>query len=199
MKNYSQNNEQEIILSFFNGRAGRFLDIGAHDGETLSNTRALVQIGWNGVLVEPHPVHFYKLWELYGGRMGITLVNAAVDSSNNGLVELKFNYEGPAYSSTLSPDKAKEFAANDYRKSFFVPVCGVSELERFGPFNFISLDVEGMEIPILGSAEILLLGCDLICVEFCPKTKPTILNQLQALGFSRIIGETPENIIAARP
>lgn len=195
--NYSQNNEQEVITEFFNGRLGRFLDVGAHDGVSLSNTRALFELGWNGVLVEPNPVHFIKLWELYGGDTRAVLVNAAVDACNKGLVELKYNYEGPAYSSTLNPDKAIEFKANDYSKSFYVSVCGVRELEDFGPFDFVSIDVEGMEIPILANSESILSGASLLCVEFCPKTKETIETQIRGHGF-RITHQTPENLIAER-
>lgn len=194
---YSQNNEQEVILRHFNGKVGRFLDIGAHDGQSLSNTRALFESGWSGVLVEPSPIHFIKLWELYGGNQDIVLVNAAVDSCNKGLVELKYNYEGPAYSSTLNPDKAIEFKANDYSKSFYVSVCGIRELEDFGPYDFVSIDVEGMEIPILANAVDLLYVTELVCVEFCPKTKETIKIQLNGLGFN-IIHQTPENLLAER-
>ena len=39
---YSQNNEQDIILQYFGNRKGFFLDIGANDGITLSNTYALL-------------------------------------------------------------------------------------------------------------------------------------------------------------
>jgi hypothetical protein len=48
---YSQNNEQEIILNFFNGRIGRYLDIGAFDGVSMSNTLALVELGWQGTAI----------------------------------------------------------------------------------------------------------------------------------------------------
>lgn len=201
MNHYSQNDEQEFILKFFASISpylvGRFLDIGAHDGESLSNTRALALAGWSGVLVEPHPVHFHKLWQLYGGNPNKVLVNGAVDACNKGLVEFKFNYEGPAYSSTLSPEKAVEFCANDYSKSFFVPVCGVRELIRFGPFDFISLDVEGMEIPILGNGGELWWKASLMCVETCPKSKSAIISQLKAFGFE-VVKETPENLLVAR-
>ena len=45
--NYSQHNEQEIILNFFNGRIGRYLDIGAFDCVDMSNTLALAELGWH--------------------------------------------------------------------------------------------------------------------------------------------------------
>lgn len=63
MQDYSQNKEQTIILKYFEGQLGYFLDIGGNDGETLSNTRALAQLGWRGVLVEPAEIAYKKLAE----------------------------------------------------------------------------------------------------------------------------------------
>jgi hypothetical protein len=57
---YSQNNEQEIILNFFNGRIGRYLDIGAFDGVAASNTLALAELGWQGTVIEPSPWVFKR-------------------------------------------------------------------------------------------------------------------------------------------
>ena len=58
---YSQNNEQDIIMQYFIGNRGTFLDIGANDGVTLSNTYALQQAGWGGVLVEPSEEAFNRI------------------------------------------------------------------------------------------------------------------------------------------
>ncbi len=67
---YSQNNEQEIILSYFKDKIGTFLDCGANDGETFSNVRALALKGWKGVLIEPHPEAFKRLKKLYPRNRG---------------------------------------------------------------------------------------------------------------------------------
>jgi hypothetical protein len=48
---YSQNKEEEVILNYFNGHVGTFVDLGANDGITFSNTRALAERGWKGVLI----------------------------------------------------------------------------------------------------------------------------------------------------
>lgn len=61
MKDYSQNNEQAIILKYFGSQRGTVLDIGANDGITLSNSRALIELGWSAVLVEPAEIAFRKL------------------------------------------------------------------------------------------------------------------------------------------
>lgn len=68
MKDYSQSGEQKIILDYF-GYPDKIrglkdpcaLDIGANDGVLLSNSRALVELGWNAVLVEPAEIAFRKL------------------------------------------------------------------------------------------------------------------------------------------
>lgn len=59
---YSQNDEEAIILKHLSRlKGGTFLDIGANDGVTFSNTRCLWDLEWGGVLVEPDPVAFRAL------------------------------------------------------------------------------------------------------------------------------------------
>ena len=43
---YSQNEEEKYILEAIGEQVGIFLDIGAYDGETRSNTLALVEREW---------------------------------------------------------------------------------------------------------------------------------------------------------
>lgn len=50
----AQFGEDRILWQVFRGRtSGYFIEIGAYDGYTLSNTYFLEQMGWNGLLVEP--------------------------------------------------------------------------------------------------------------------------------------------------
>ncbi len=58
---YSQNNEEKFILEHFKNRKGKFLDIGAYDGKTFSNTFALVELGWSGLEIEASPINFVNL------------------------------------------------------------------------------------------------------------------------------------------
>ena len=54
MKDYSQTGEQQVIFDYFGPEfKGTFLDIGANDGVTFSNTYGLSLKGWRGVCVEP--------------------------------------------------------------------------------------------------------------------------------------------------
>jgi hypothetical protein len=72
MNKYSQFDEQDAILAAFGlqpwqtnlspgNTDGRFLDLGAWDPITFSNTRALVELGWSGVMIEPSPGPFLEL------------------------------------------------------------------------------------------------------------------------------------------
>lgn len=56
---FSQNQEDSILARFFgNQRQGTFVDIGAHDGITYSNTYLFERRGWQGICVEPNPQTF---------------------------------------------------------------------------------------------------------------------------------------------
>ena len=58
MKDYSQNGEQTHILHYFDVMGierGHLVDLGAGDGRTMSNTRALLDKGWTGTLLDGDP------------------------------------------------------------------------------------------------------------------------------------------------
>ena len=76
---YSQSGEENAILAAVmdKGYPCTFLDIGAFDGVTYSNTRALALAGWKGVLVEPSPRNFAALRENYKD-IKAQLVNVAL-------------------------------------------------------------------------------------------------------------------------
>ena len=57
----SQHGEELVIWEFFAGqRCGFFVEIGAYDGVTFSNTYLLEAAGWNGILVEANPRRFQE-------------------------------------------------------------------------------------------------------------------------------------------
>jgi len=72
----SQHGEDVFLWNYFaNKKKGFFVEIGAHDGVTFSNTYWLEAVGWTGVLVEPNP----KLAEMAKiSRPYSKVVNAAI-------------------------------------------------------------------------------------------------------------------------
>src|SRR6185295_17516271 len=66
MKFFSQIGQDRFLLeNFFRGkRGGVFVDVGAYDGEQLSNTLFYERtMGWTGLCIEPLPSAFAKLKE----------------------------------------------------------------------------------------------------------------------------------------
>jgi FkbM family methyltransferase len=63
MKFYSQFGQDQFLYEnyFKNKDTGYFVDIGAHDGITCSNSYFFEQIGWDGICFEPMPKIFLEL------------------------------------------------------------------------------------------------------------------------------------------
>ena len=60
---YSQSGQDAYVISHFkNKRNGTFIDIGANDGISLSNTYYLEkELGWSGICFEPIPDIFSRM------------------------------------------------------------------------------------------------------------------------------------------
>lgn len=171
---YSQHNEQEFILARA-PRTGTFLDIGAWHPTKFSNTRALYERGWSGVLVEPSPGPFLTLLRAccncgltpndeYGTRQIIPCSNCGTlkrygDDANLKLVLASVGVDAAlstlhvsddAYS-TLDDQEAEKWKheANYYGK-IFVPQLTIDQLiSQFGPFHFVNIDAEGLSVDLL--------------------------------------------------
>ena len=76
---YSQNNEEAVLLEFFGDKTdGTFLEIGAFHPTRFSNTRALIERGWSGVMVELSPYGLVDLVEAYKDNSRVRIVAGAV-------------------------------------------------------------------------------------------------------------------------
>jgi FkbM family methyltransferase len=212
MKQYSQNNEQQIILNYFANHKPHtkaMLDVGAFDGEIFSNTRALMQSdsGWTGVFAEPSSFCFAKLLKLYEQEpRRVKMLNAAVVSENklqeNSLLTF---YDFPNSTvSSIAENHTKKYGyeekneAGDIIKPYkiYIGQIGLKYiLETFGPFDFINIDVEGQ------SAELALQDwfnprhymCKLLCIEHDGK-QDLIANKFAEFGY-KTFGLNAENII----
>lgn len=59
---FGQQGEDKILYELFREQVkGFYVDVGASDGVTFSNTYIFEQMGWDGICVEPHPDEFAKL------------------------------------------------------------------------------------------------------------------------------------------
>jgi len=223
MKDYSQSGEQKIILDYFKAPrwtklTGTFLDIGANDGCTLSNTYALAQNGWRGVLVEPSPAAFAKLLDLYAPsvygqtqnlsqlKTGFaTLVRAAI-TDKNGPVDFydsgtHLKKGDVALLSTTRPEEMGRWkkSGEQFTKTTVRGITFETLMKETGErqFDFISIDAEGMDYEILKQIDLKSVGCQLLCVEYNAKDAAKFIAYAREAGMG-LLHRNYENLLFCR-
>jgi FkbM family methyltransferase len=199
-RSWSQNNEQEIIVAELNRlkvTSGRFLDIGAWDGQTLSNTYYLTELGWSGVCVEGSPTVFPGLLKIHGSNPKITLVNAVVEVTGHRLAEW-FDSNGDAVS-TISPAHMTKWSSAVKFTSFWVFTTPMRLLfDNFGHnFDLINIDVEGTNLGLFNALPWPQLNATkVVCVEHDGHNHE-MEQTASKWGFHRV-GFNSENLILSR-
>jgi FkbM family methyltransferase len=198
---YSAADEERVIAEYFGKAPGRFLDVGAYDGRTASNTRALLDNGWSGVAVEPHPAVFLRLRQEVQ-EYPVVCVNTALGRSEG--IGCFYHWYGPgnaAASSTFdraARDEAIEVRELPPAEQMYLPVTSVAAFLRVfeGPYDLVSIDAEGMDHLILAELPVAALGVRLICVEYRAR-RDEFLAWATHHGYS-VLWENDCNIIFER-
>lgn len=178
-KYQSQNNETKIALKYFKGRIGTILDIGANTGYFLSNSYDLIQKGWDCIAIEPSSV-FEDLKRLHKGNRKVKCHNVAIGRTKG---KLKFFESGAhvkggddkALVSTAVPKEMDRWKEVDFTETE-VDVIPFNEFMAENGYDglkidYISLDVEGMEMEILEQINLKFWGVDLLCIEWNGKNE----------------------------
>jgi FkbM family methyltransferase len=173
MTYYSQFEQDKFIYeNYFKDKIdGYFVDIGAHDGITLSNSKFFEEIGWKGVCIEPNP----KIFELLKLNRTNKCIMKAI-SNKTGTAQFFQIINGPDMLSGLVDDftqSAIERINNDINSIPEEPEYDYIEVE-LDTFNniidqtkidFLSLDTEGNELKILQSINFDKFDINAITVE----------------------------------
>lgn len=204
---YSQGLEEQVIIDFFGSYVGTFLDIGANDGITLSNTYQLAINKWSGVCIEPSPIAFDKLVNIHKptkDNFGIYCFQYAIGNENK---QVKFYSSGSHLTendsdllSTINLSDKEKWASTTDFKEIEVDMITFGDLMKFSPyksFDFISIDAEGNDISILNQIDLNFLGCKLLCIEHNGdyKTLKLIIEICSKYGLTKQLLKNTENII----
>ena len=167
---YSQSGEDIIIDDLFQNLKGTnktYLDIGANDPVICNNTYLLYKKGWRGVLVEPDPA----MCEIVKSkRPGDTILNIGIGLSNENNAPF-YLFPGRLNTwSTFSQEEAaiRETASGLKAKKITVQLKTINNiLEQYFSIcpNFVSIDVEGLDLDILKSLDFNRFRPDVFCVE----------------------------------
>lgn len=165
---YSQNNEQDVILGYFgNHYIGTFLDLGCNDGLTFSNTRALGLRGWSGTLVDASEKATTLAKSVYKDNDRVEVVNVAIAPYKGFITfyESGTHLGGQDVSlvSTVIESEKQRWTKEKFTE-VQVPCDTVKAIINGCTFDFINIDIEGMDFEVLTQIDLTDVKC--VCVEY---------------------------------
>lgn len=188
---YSQYGQDKWVIEQLlpDMRKGVFVDIGANDGITLSNTYLLEKRGWTGLAIEPIPTIYERLVKnrkciIINGciseKSGKSLFRLVLGELNmlSGLVD---EYD-PRHLERIKRDMVsvggdfKDIEVNCYNFNELLNNQGISHID------YLNIDVEGGEYKILNSIDFDRVKISVIGVENNYKN-PMIPKLLMNKGF----------------
>jgi FkbM family methyltransferase len=189
---YGQHGEDYLLWHFFDfKRTGSFLDIGAHDGVSLSNTKSFEEQGWTGICVEPSP-SVYALCR----QVRRCVVHAACVGGPDRHVVLRVDCSG--LFAGINIDEAHVERSYQMRDggdpqlySVEVPAIRAAELIQPDdpPIDFASVDIEGTEIDALRGLELGRNQPRVLVVEALTDTAREALDNYLG-GFGYMLGRS---------
>lgn len=182
-------NLDEIYEKYFGYPSkGYFVEVGAYDGEFVSNTSFLADHGWQGLYIEPIYDFYLKCLKRHQNN-DVTVANVAI-----GLEEgEKEIFKGDTLS-TLSEDQVNRYLEIDWAQhiSFSKTVCDQMRLDTLMKkievpknFDILVVDVEGKESEVFKTFELDVWKPKMLIVELED-------NHESFQKYSELIGEIKE-------
>ena len=171
MNYYSQFKQDEFVNEniFKNKPIGTFVDIGAHDGQTFSNSLFFEELGWSGICIEPNP----DIFTILSSNRKCKCVNLAVSDKTGNASFFQIN-SGPDMLSGLADEYTQnsisriydEMKSNPNAFSYIdVQTDTFNNIVDFIDIDFLSIDTEGNELKILQSIDFNKYNIRVISVE----------------------------------
>jgi len=170
-------------------RNGYFVEFGALGGINVSNTYLLEQLGWKGIVAEPHPSFKEHLKKNRSCNKSFD----AVYSQSNLDLEFKVIKGMPARSALMTTERSYDIDSAVNEKQFElinVKTISLTDLliKHKAPktIQFISIDTEGSEYEILSRFDFNKFQFCSICVEYGDEvTRNNIYKLLVQNGYKR--------------
>lgn len=183
-KSKSELDQDLFVISVVGKSDGFFVDIGAADGFSVSNTKLLEDMGWKGILVEPS-----KYWHsILQNRFGqISHCAISQDVSRKDFLETTDPFKSTLYES-LGKDKHERSSARMYE----VPtITLLGLLEKYNApkiIDYLSIDTEGNDFEIIQNFDFNLYKFKVITIEHnFTDSREKIYNLLTVNGYQRIL------------
>lgn len=168
---YSQLGQDLLVNRLFGGVPGVFVDVGAHDGLTLSNSWLLERSGWTGLCIEPNPTVFDRTAKARA-RVVCAAVGKAPGRSKfrvvDGYGEMLSGLESSQGRRELARIERDLGAHGGSWTTIEVEVRRLDEIlrtEGIDRVDYLSIDVEGGEAGVLASVDLAEFDVGLVTIE----------------------------------
>jgi FkbM family methyltransferase len=209
---YSQHGEDILVMNYFNNRKGTFLDLGANDGITLSNTFLFYLNNWKGLMVEGSPFVFDRLKKNFESDNHIQCLNICLSDKEgyydfyhniNHNVNPNIDKENMDLLSTIdeySFERTKNWGSFEKHKIWCHTFDEVIKRSNYETFDLISIDIEGMDFKVLNQIDLNKTKTECLIIEYNNNIEEMqkIINYSSVFGLSNILLDNKTNIILTK-
>lgn len=200
IRSASQSGEESLYMRrFMPNRTGTFVEIGALDGHTFSNTRVLNKCrGWRGLLVEANLKNYASLLSKMD-RPHVKVIHSAVCEPPETWAN--FTLDGGAVATDIS-HVSKNFQSrwagvNHPDRIQRIPCAPMSSLlNGYEQIDFFSLDVEGAEFTVVNTIDFEKASIDTFCIELDghdPEKDKSVVELLKRKSYKRCVTTDKRN------
>lgn len=179
----------EILIKIMNYKNGIFIEVGAFDGISQSNTKRLEEYhNWTGILIEPSENLFSKLCQ---NRPNSKCFQCALGSFEENNTYAYGDFGGHTMSSFIGR-RGEELKDTVLIRSLqsILDECNLNHI------NFFSLDVEGYELNILKGIDFNKTKFDYLLIEIYASQFDEIKNFLSNKGYKLVKCLTNYNMVS---
>jgi FkbM family methyltransferase len=132
-----------------------YMEIGAHDGVRESNSRFFdVCLGWQGLLVEPHPKNYEQTVQLRPNAHHLGVAPSCMENATGTVL-----FPEHMYTSAQVNEEGSNLEIHCGPLQHYLDALGISHID------FWSLDVEGSELKVLETIDFDHTHIDVIIAE----------------------------------
>ena len=188
---FSENNNDSWALENSNYRSGYFVDIGASDGVTASNTYLLEKFyKWKGICVDPNPS---TLKSMCGAR-DVYLSDLCVYNESGKILPFKFLADQSQFYGWNLRSGIDGIVSNDMgvkmsdHKVFTITLTDLLNLYNAPiAIDYISIDTEGSEVHVLEGLDFSRYKVKMFSIEYENDTNRSIIfDMLTKKNYTRV-------------
>lgn len=168
------------LLQILNASHGIFIEVGANDGVTQSNTKLLEEYyNWTGILIEPSASLFSRLC---GNRPNARCFECALGRFDQNNTYIYGDFDGNLMGSV----DGIRLNNNPFQKTIIRSLQSILDEVGISHVNFFSLDCEGYEFNILQGIDFTKTSFDYLLIEIYNVDYENIISFLSNKGYDMI-------------